>query len=98
MIELPASFPHIAPSGYAYEVENFNTRVLRIMLRHHKKYDYNLGKSVATVWGFYSPKKRIYYSPINAASVGREVSINETSPYTAMPILMNPLEKQLYSV
>lgn len=98
MVELPASFPHTAPKGYTYEVENFNTRVVRIMLRHHKRYDYNLGKPVATVWGFYSPKKQVYYSPVNSTSVGNEVGIDETTPYTAMPILLNPLARQLYSV
>ena len=86
-------FPHKAPKGYSYEFEQYNTRTVRIMLRHHTQYDYNLGKSVATVWGFYAPKKRVYYAPINATSIGKEVNIQNTTPYTAMPLNITALEK-----
>jgi hypothetical protein len=84
-------FPHSAPKGYSYEYEQFNTRAIRIMLRCHRKFDYNLGASTATVWGFYSPKKRVYYAPVNAKTIGKEVNINSTTPYTAMPIKQTPL-------
>ena len=86
-------FPHKVPKGYSYEFEQYNTRTVRIMLRHRAQYDYNLGKSVATVWGFYSPKKRVYYSPINATSIGKEVNIHNTTPYTAMIPKQTPLEQ-----
>lgn len=88
-----SEFPHKPPDGYSYEFEKFNTRVLRIMLRHNTKYDYNLGKSVSTIWGFYSPKKRIYYSPINSTSMGSQVDINLTTPYTSIIPKQSPLEK-----
>lgn len=84
-------FPHLPPEGYSYEYEQFNTRALRIMLRCHRKFDYNHGASTATVWGFYSPKKRVYYAPVNAKTIGKEVSIENTTPYTAMPIKQTPL-------
>ena len=85
-------FPHQAPKGYSYEYEQFNARAIRIMLRCHRKFDYNLGASTATVWGFYSPKKRVYYAPVNAKTIGKEVNIENTTPYSAMPIKRTALE------
>jgi hypothetical protein len=84
-------FPHKAPKGYNYEYEQFNANTLRIMLRCHRKFDYNLGASTATVWGFYSPKKRIYYAPVNAKTIGKQIDIENTTSYTAMPIKQTPL-------
>jgi hypothetical protein len=57
------------------------------MLKHHTDYDYNLGKPVSTVWGFYSSKKQLYYAPVNAKTVGKEVDVMKTTPYTSMPLL-----------
>ncbi len=88
-----SDFHHKSPEGYSYEFEQYNTRIIRIMLRHHHNYSYCEGKSVATVWGFYSPKKRVYYAPINATSIGKEVNIFDTTPYTSMPIHTTILEK-----
>jgi hypothetical protein len=86
-------FPHKAPKDYSYEFETWNASTVRIMLRCHRKFDYNLGASTATVWGFYKPKKRVYYAPINATSIGKEVNIQNTTPYTAMPLNITALEK-----
>jgi hypothetical protein len=88
-----AEFPHKAPKNYSYEFENWSAGTIRIMLRCHRKFDYNLGASTATVWGFYSPKKRVYYAPINATKIGEEVDIENTTPYSAMPIQRTSLEK-----
>lgn len=85
-------FPHYPPEGYSYEFETWNARTVRIMLRCHRKFDYNHGASTSTVWGFYSPKKRVYYAPVNAKTIGKEVSIQNTTPYTAMPIKKTSLE------
>ena len=85
-------FPHKAPKGYSYEYEQFNARAIRIMLRCHRKFDYNLGASTATVWGFYSPKKRVYYAPVNAKTIGKQIDIRNTTSYSAMPINRTPLE------
>ena len=87
-----SEFPHKAPKGYSYEFEKFNVSTIRIMLRCHCKFDYNLGASTATVWGFYNSKKRIYYAPVNAKTIGKEIDIKNTTPYTAMPIKMTSLE------
>lgn len=85
-------FPHKAPKDYRYEFEQFNTRAIRIMLCCSRQFDYNLGASTKTVWGFYSPKKRVYYAPVNSKTIGKEVDINNTRNYTAMPLKQTPLE------
>lgn len=86
-------FPHTAPEGYSYEFEEFKKNVVTIWLRHHNSYDYNLGKSVRTVWGFLNSKTKTYYSPINAKTIGERVDLEDTTPYTAMPILHRGVEK-----
>jgi hypothetical protein len=85
-------FTHKAPKGYSYEFEQFNVSTIRIMLRCHKKFDYNLGAPTSTVWGFYKPKKRVYYAPINSKTIGAQVNIEDTRNYTAMPIKQTALE------
>jgi len=84
-------FPHKAPKNYSYEFETWNASTIRIMLCNHHQFDYNLGVPTQTVWGFYKPKKGIYLAPVNAKTIGKEVSIDNTTPYTAMPIKMTPL-------
>ena len=85
-------FPHKPPKNYSYEYEQFNPSTIRIMLCCHRKFDYNLGACTSTVWGFYKPKKRVYYAPINAKSIGKQVDINSTTPYSAMIPNRTPLE------
>jgi hypothetical protein len=84
-------FPHKAPKDYSYEFETWNTSTVRIVLSCSRRFDYNLGASTKTVWGFYKPKKHTYYAPVNAKTIGKEVSINSTTPYTAMPLKQTPL-------
>lgn len=87
-----SDFPHEAPEGYSYEFEEFNTRLVSIWLRHHYSYIFNGGKSVRSIWGFYSPKKQEYYAPITSSKCGDKVNIKNTRNYTAMPIKQTPLE------
>lgn len=86
-------FPHFPPKGYSYEFQEFNTRLIGIWLRCHHQFDYNLGKSTATIWGFYSPKKREYYAPINSIKCGSKVRIEDTTSYSAMQLKQTVLEK-----
>ena len=86
-------FPHKAPKDYSYEFENWNASTIRIMLCCHREFDYNLGASTKTVWGFYKPKKRVYLAPVNVKTIGKQVDINNTTPYTAMPLQQTPLEQ-----
>ena len=85
-------FPHKAPKDYSYEFETWNPTTIRIVLRCHRKFDYNLGASTSTVWGFYKPRKRVYYAPVNAKTIGKQVNIENTTPYTAMIPNRTPLE------
>lgn len=84
-------FPHQPPEGYSYEFQEFNTRLVSIWLCHTYPFTYTT-KSVKSIWGFYSPKKREYYSPINSTKCGNKVDIKSTSPYTAIQIKLTPLE------
>lgn len=92
MIELPIDFPHSAPEGYSYQVEEFKRGVLSIWLVHHKNYVYAEGKTVRTIWGFYKSKTKDYFAPINAKTIGEKVSIDRTRNYTSMPLKLSPLE------
>ena len=85
-------FPHKAPKGYSYEFEDYNTRLTAIWLRHHNTYSYST-KSIRSIWGFYSSKKKQYFAPIHSSKCGDQVSISETTPYTAMQLKQTPLEK-----
>ncbi len=85
-------FPHNPPEGYSYEFRQHNTRIISIWLRHHQFYNYKLGESIKTIWGFYSSKKNEYYAPINSSKIGAKVNITHTRPYTAMQIKLTPLE------
>jgi hypothetical protein len=89
-------FPHTPPEGYSYEFEEFNTRLTSIWLLCHHRFDYNLGKPTRTIWGFYSPKKREYYAPINSSKCGDKVDIDNTRSYTAIPIKRTALEAAFY--
>ena len=86
-------FPHKAPKDYSYEYEQFNASTVRIMLRCNREFDYNLGASTKTVWGFYKPKKHTYYAPINVKTIGKQVDINNTTPYTSMQLKQTPLDQ-----
>ena len=84
-------FPHKVPKGYSYEFEKVKSNVIAIWIRHHAVFDYNLGESVRCIWGFYDAKKQLYYSPINSKTIGKCISIGETTPYTAIPLKQTPL-------
>ena len=91
-IDLVPSFTHKAPKNYTYEVEEFKANVFSIWLRDHRVYDYNNGKSVRCVWGFYNFKKCKFFAPVNSSTVGKEVDFKNTRNYTAMQIKQSPLD------
>jgi len=101
--ELPNDFPHQSPEGYKYEVRQHKRNILSIWLRHPDRYHYT-SDPVYTIWGFvkYKTTKRsishTYHSPINSNKVGGEVNVNETRPWTAMPLNLNPLEAVFYDL
>lgn len=85
-------FPHKAPKGYSYEQRPFKNHIIGIWIHFDRHFDYNLGDPVSCIWGFYNTKTRKYYAPINAKTVGKQVEIERTTPYSAMPIKQTPLE------
>ena len=85
-------FPHNPPTNYSYEFEEFKRNIISIWICNHRPFDYNDGQSVRSIWGFYDSKKRVYYSPRNSKTVGNIVSIDQTTPYSAMIPKLTPLE------
>lgn len=85
-------FPHKAPKGYSYEFAEFKKNTVAIWLHHSAVYDYNLGKPVRTIWGFFNSKTKKYHLPTNSSTIGSVVNINDTTPYSAMIPKQTPLE------
>jgi hypothetical protein len=91
-----AEFPHKPPKDYSYEFEEFKRGVVSIWLRCHRKFDYNNGATTKTIWGFWSKKDRKFYSPVNSKTIGKEIAIDKTTPYTSMPLKLTPLEAAFF--
>ena len=89
-------FPHLPPEGFSYSFESFNARYDAVWIINHAEFSYRDTPPKA-IWGFYSSKKGKYYAPINSKKVGKQVSIKDTTPYSAMKKNLNPLEAILYS-
>jgi len=85
-------FPHQAPEGMHYEQTDFKRNLIAIWIHYDRRFDYNLGDSVRCIWGFYNTKTRNYHDPINSSTVGNIVSIEQTTPYSAMIPKQTPLE------
>jgi hypothetical protein len=91
-MELPNDFPHLAPEGYCYEAIQSKRNFISIWTVHQRGFTYNGYCKSYCIWGFYNTKTNTYYAPINSKKVGEEVDIKSTTPYTAMPLNLNPLE------
>ena len=89
-LELPSDFIHEPPEGYHYEVESFRRNVCRICIVNDGTFSYT-DVPPKSVWGFYDSKKGRYSAPINYSKQGDPVDINDTCPYTAMQLNLNPL-------
>lgn len=90
-MELPPDFIHTAPKGYSYEVEQFKRNLLAIWIVNHGIFSYT-DTPPRSIWGFFNGKKGEYYAPVNATKCGNKVSIEDTTPYSAMQLNFNPLE------
>ena len=53
-------------------------------------------ETASSVWGFYDSRKGTFLSPINAKRPGKPIDIEDTSPFSAMRLNLNPLEKALF--
>ena len=91
-VDLIPQFIHKSPDGMHYEVEQFKRNIFSIWLCYDRNFDYNLGKPVRCIWGFYDYKKCQFFSPVNSSTVGKQVDFKNTRNYTAMPLNLNPLE------
>ena len=89
---------HRGVEGYEYVMDDFNKTTKRIwIVNHSREFQYREGAGPPkSVWGFYRPSSKKYYAPINSKKIGKEVRIEETSPFTAMQKNYNPLESALY--
>lgn len=85
-------FPHSPPKGMYYETESFKRNITAIWIHYDCQFDYNLGKPIRCIWGFYNSKTKEYHAPINSSTVGHVVSIHQTTPYSAMMPKQTPLE------
>lgn len=85
-------FPHKPPKGYSYEQLSFKRDVIAIWILNHSQFSYNNGGTVRSIWGFYNTKTKCYHSPINAKTIGDQVDIDRTTPYSAMIPKLSPLE------
>jgi len=88
---------HQPPEGYSYEFQQYKRSVLSVWIINHGKFSYT-DQPPRSIWGFYHTKKREYYAPINSKKVGERVNFQYTTPYSAMQLNLNPLEKCLMSL
>jgi hypothetical protein len=89
-------FPHSSPKGMYYEYEEFKRNVIAIWIHYDREFDYNLGKPVRCIWGFFNSKTKSYHSPINSKTVGKKVDIEDTTPYSAMIPKLSLLEQCMF--
>jgi hypothetical protein len=94
-VEVPPSFIHSnsPPKGYYYECEDFKRNVVSIWLCNTRKFDYNNGFPIRTIHSFYNTKTREYFAPVNSKTIGACVDINDTRPWTSMPIKYQGVEQ-----
>lgn len=86
-------FPHKAPTGYEYWTDDYSKTIKRIWIRNiSREFIYSDDKHPSSVWGFYCTKKKEYISPVNSKKPGKVVKVQNTSPYSAMPLKLTPLE------
>ena len=91
VLELSERFSN-PPKGYEYQTVQFKRNIIAIWLLCHRRFIYNHGSPTQTIWGFYNTKTKQFHAPINSKQIGDVVDINNTSPYTSMPLNLNPLE------
>ena len=78
---------HKAPDGYHYERTDFKANVSAIWIVNETHFHYCGRSGVKSIWGFYNCKTKQFHAPVNAKTVGKDVSINKTTAYSAMQLL-----------
>jgi hypothetical protein len=89
---------HRGVEGFEYVMDDFNKSTKRIwVINHTQEFVYREGAGPPrSVWGFYRPRTKEYFAPINSKKIGKKVRIEDTTPFTAMKVNYNPLEQALY--
>ena len=89
---------HRGVDGFEYVMDDFNKSTKRIwIINHTQEFVYREGAGPPrSVWGFYKPKTKEYFAPINSKKIGKKVRIEDTTPFTSMQLNYNPLESVLY--
>ena len=75
---------------FTTKLSQFRRNVHRICIVNDGTFSYT-DVPPKSVWGFYDTKKGRYSAPINYSKQGDPVDINNTRPYTAMQLNLNPL-------
>jgi hypothetical protein len=88
---MSVKFFHKAPHNYHYEQSQFKRNITAIWICDDRHYDYNNGKSVRCIWGFFNSKTQQWHAPVNSSTVGDVVNPKNTSPYSAVQLKLNPL-------
>ena len=88
---MSVKFPWKAPDGLYYTQTQFKRNITAIWIHYDRQFDYNNGKPVKCIWGFYCQKTQQWHSPVNSTTVGDVVDPARTTPYSAMMIKLNPL-------
>ena len=94
--ELPPDFYHEPPEGYSYEVTQHRRNMVAIWIINHGEFSYT-DSTPRSIWGFYNTKTKCFHAPINSKTVGKEVRLEDTTPYSAMSINHNALQQLLYA-
>ena len=85
-------FPHKAPFGYEYWSDEYSKTITRIWIRNLGQFSYT-DEQPSSVWGFFNRKTKQFIAPVNPKKPGKVVDINDTTPYSAMQLNLNPLER-----
>jgi len=90
-------FPHKAPEGFKYETDDYSKTMIRIWIRNCTREF--IGTSEVhprSVWGFFCRKKGQFIAPVNKNKPGKVVKAEDTTPYSAMQLNLNPLMYAFY--
>ncbi len=85
-------FPHKAPEGFKYETDQFSKTVIRIWIRNYNHEFVGCSEPhPKSVWGFFCQRTKQFKAPIHKDKIGKIVKPEDTTPYSAMQLNLNPL-------
>ena len=96
MITTNMEFPHKPPTGYEYWTDQFSKTVIRIWIRNIGTEFVYTDTPPSSVWGFFCQKTKQFKAPINHKKPGKVVKPENTTPYSAIQLNLNPLMSAFY--